>query len=668
MSNIKDVLWTPKRWRKIFGSIAGLLLFLLLGVSIVMDGFDAVYHTISIILLLCTTAALFFGFKMNKIVSLLFSAAIPAVCFYALEGYSHLAFADITAGIQFLNLGVFYLLFILLLFILGKSSAALGTLSMSMMVIGLINYYVVAFRGTPVVPWDLMSVSTALSVTVNYEFTLDGRVVMIMLIFILAAVLGSRTDIQMRWSIKRSVALAASLILVGSYITFLQTPLAARAFALDDILFTPNVMYRNNGFTVAFLNNLQYMETKKPEGYSEEKLNEFTSMPEALVDRKEGYPNIVVVMNESFADMADIAQIKTNEDAMPFVHSALNGEIENCVSGRMLASVLGGNTANSEFEFLTGDTMAFLPPGSIAYQQYIKEKTPNFTEFLSESLGYHTLALHPYGASGWNRNIVYPFFDFDEAYFLEDMRSRNCYLNDDISYLRDYVSDEALVDMITGRYERHEDKAPLFTFAVTMQNHGGYFDAHSNFHEEIELYDVEESYRKEYMDRYLSLMKKSDEAFEKLVRFFENYDEPTIVLMFGDHQPGDYVVPAIYDTEKEYTLEEQQKRYLVPFVMWANFELEDEYIEVISANYLNTVLSEKAGLPLNGYQTYLSELRKTLPVITANVMVDSKGEMYPVADAGETAYAQLMNDYAILQYNHLFDKNNRRNGFFGGKS
>lgn len=100
------------------------------------------------------------------------------------------------------------------------------------------------------------------------------------------------------------------------------------------------------------------------------------------------------------------------------------------------------------------------------------------------------------------------------------MRSRSCYLNDDISYLRDYVSDEALVDMITGRYERHEDKAPLFTFAVTMQNHGGYFDAHSNFHEEIELYDVEEGYHKEYMDRYLSLMKKSDEAFEKLVMVF----------------------------------------------------------------------------------------------------------------------------------------------------
>lgn len=668
MNNIKDGLWTHKRWRKIFGSIVVLLLSVLLFVSIAMDGFDALYHTISILLLLCTAAALFFGFKMNKTVSLIFAAAIPAVCFYALEGYSHLAFADITAGIQFLNLGVFYLLFILLLFIFGKSSAALGTLSMAMMMIGLINYYVVAFRGTPVVPWDLMSVSTALSVTVNYEFTVDGRVVMMMLIFILAAVLGSRTDIQIRWSAKRSVALIASFVFVGSYMAFLQTPLAAEAFALDDILFTPNVMYRNNGFTVAFLNNLQYMETKKPEGYSEEKLDALTSIQGDLAKPKEAYPNIVVVMNESFADMTDIAQIQTNEDAMPFVHSAFNGEIENCVSGRMLASVLGGNTANSEFEFLTGDTMAFLPPGSIAYQQYIKEKTPNFTEFLSESLGYHTLALHPYGASGWNRNIVYPFFDFDEAYFLEDMRSRSCYLNDDISYLRNYVSDEALVDMITGRYERHEDEAPLFTFAVTMQNHGGYFDAHSNFHEEIELYGVEDDYRKEYMDRYLSLMKKSDEALEKLVRFFENYDEPTIVLMFGDHQPGDYVVPAIYDTEKEYTLEEQQKRYLVPFVMWANFEIEDEQIEVISANYLNTVLSEKAGLPLNGYQTYLSALKKTLPVITANVMIDSTGAMYPVSDAGETAYAQLMNDYAILQYNHLFDKNNRRTGFFGGKS
>lgn len=36
---------------------------------------------------------------------------------------------------------------------------ALSVLALAMMLHWLINYYVVAFRGTPVVPWDLLSVS-----------------------------------------------------------------------------------------------------------------------------------------------------------------------------------------------------------------------------------------------------------------------------------------------------------------------------------------------------------------------------------------------------------------------------------------------------------------------------------------------------------------------------
>ena len=666
MKNIEGSLWTQKRWRRVVGVIVSVLLLAALVVSIVLEGFEWPYHAVTILLLPLICAALFFGFKMNRKVSIIFMAAVPAICFYALEGYSHLALTDMTAPIQLLNLCLFYLVFIILLFIFGKSSAALSVLTLAMMVIGLINYYVVAFRGTPVVPWDLLSVSTALSVTVNYVFSLDGRVVMITCIFVLTAVLASRTDVKIKWSVKRSIAIIASFVFCFFYVTFLQTPMAVSAFAMDDILFTPNVMYRNNGFTVSFLTNLKYLKKEVPDNYGSESVETLTHDFRALPkDTKEEYPNIVVIMNESFSDMADIADFETNEDYMPFVHSALNGELDNCVSGKMVASVLGGNTANSEFEFLTGDTMAFLPPGSIAYQQYIKDEMPNFASSLSENLGYHTIALHPYHAGGWNRNIVYPFLGFEEAYFLEDMRSGDCYLNDDVSYMREYISDESLVDMITGRYERDEDEAPLFTFAVTMQNHGGYFDTYSNFNQEIELLGVENDYNKDYMDRYLSLIKKSDTAFENLVDFFKDYDEPTIVLMFGDHQPGDYVINAIYDTNKVYPLEQQQNRYLVPFVMWANYDIEDEQIDKISANYLSTLLLEKAGLPMTGYQQWLSNLRETLPVITANVIIDNDGTMYPAGERDETPYASLLNDYATLQYNHLFDKSGRDNVFFG---
>jgi phosphoglycerol transferase MdoB-like AlkP superfamily enzyme len=87
-------------------------------------------------------------------------------------------------------------------------------------------------------------------------------------------------------------------------------------------------------------------------------------------DKKEELPNIIVVMNESFSDLKVLGDFTTNEDYMPYLHSLLNGA-ENTVTGYLNVSVCGGNTANTEFEFLTGNSMAFLPQGSIPYQQYI---------------------------------------------------------------------------------------------------------------------------------------------------------------------------------------------------------------------------------------------------------------------------------------------------------
>ena len=76
------------------------------------------------------------------------------------------------------------------------------------------------------------------------------------------------------------------------------------------------------------------------------------------------------------------------------------------VIGHLYVSVLGGNTANSEFEYLTGDSMAFLPSGSIPYQQYLNKYALSIVSHMKE-LGYSTTAMHPYNASGWNRSSVY---------------------------------------------------------------------------------------------------------------------------------------------------------------------------------------------------------------------------------------------------------------------
>lgn len=117
---------------------------------------------------------------------------------------------------------------------------------------------------------------------------------------------------------------------------------------------------------------------------------------------------------------------------MPFVHSLEKGN-ENTITGYLNTSVCGGNTADTEFEFLTGNTMAFLPVGSIPYQQYIKSTTPSLASYL-KSIGYATYAQHPYYGSGWNRDTVYPLLGFDNLSFMQDYSNQR--------FVRKYISDE----------------------------------------------------------------------------------------------------------------------------------------------------------------------------------------------------------------------------------
>ena len=121
------------------------------------------------------------------------------------------------------------------------------------------------------------------------------------------------------------------------------------------------------------------------------------------------YPNIVVIMNEAFSDLSVWGDFATSEEVMPFFKSLQ----QEAVGGELYVSVKGGNTANTEFEFLTGDTMGFLPKGSIPYQQYINDETPSLASYL-KTLGYSTTAIHPYNRTGWDRDTVYEKFGFDE--------------------------------------------------------------------------------------------------------------------------------------------------------------------------------------------------------------------------------------------------------------
>lgn len=637
--------------------IATAVMLILISLAVSGEGMISEYLIPLLILGFAAGLFLLLNISYGNVTSVLIYLVFPPSVLWALENYTHVI-EDLAPMILGLNLLFFYLLFAVCIFLTGSIKSGMTAGILIPMIFGLANYFVVQFRGNPILPWDFLSIGTALSVADNYEFVFTWKVVISLVLFIWLILIASKSSVVIRnWKI-RLTGLIVSAALFFGYISAIQNADVQTFFGMDKTLFTLNVMYRNNGIAGGFLGNLQYLNIKEPEGYSEKAVKETAGIDkfeeetsETLKD-SEMYPNIIVIMNEAFSDLSVWGEYTTNQEVMPFFKSLQ----EEGVGGELYVSVKGGNTANSEYEFLTGDTMAFLPAGCVPYQQYLNTDMPGLTSYLKK-LGYQTLAIHPYNRSGWDRDEVYEYFGFDE-YLDKDAF-------DNPHRMRGYISDRSAFEKIVEQFEWKPEGCPMFVFEVTMQNHGGYSKETPDFDTYIEFEDFrDKTLSVTSTEKYLTLMNESDKALKELIQYFKSQDEPTVVLMFGDHQPSEYITNAIQrvcGSVQGNSLEEQQKGYRVPFAIWSNQKLEHAYYDGISLNYLSSILLDAAGVPLTGYQKWLKELMQTLPITSGLVYADHDGNLYSYED---DTYNDLLNQYRILQYNHLTDWKNRLDGFF----
>ena len=554
-------------------------------------------------------------------------SVIPIIAFYLMESYEHNPFVEVCSKAQFFNVILFELLAWIMYLILGNAKWALRIVLAVSMIFGLVNHYVMLFRTTPFVPWDIFSINTAASVASNYDFTPSTRVVVVSILFVVLIVLMHFINHKMKMSFYlRMIPFAVVTICLCVFVNMLQDDDFQTENYLYPFLFTPGYMTQVNGMAVTFAMDLEYLAIDKPSGYNaDEAKEELAEYADAETETNQKLPNIIVIMDEAFADLKVLDEFYTNVDYMPFVHSMQNGK-ENTVSGYLNVSVCGGNTANTEFEFLTGNTMAFLPTGSIPYQQYIKQDIPSLASYLS-GLGYQTYAQHPYLASGWNRDKVYEWMGFDNMTFIDGYSSRKL--------IRNYISDESSFEQIKRTFEEKEDGKPAFIFNVTMQNHGGYSDTYSDFVNSVRTID----HKSNDLDQYLTLLSISDSEVEKLIAYFSNVDEDTVVVFFGDHQPNDFVTsPIAQTTENDYN------RYQVPYFIWANYDIDEAVNVNTSANYLAANVLKAAGVPTDEYQNFLLQLETEFPIVSA-VRTES----------AEDADEELLEKYKKLQYYMLFD-------------
>lgn len=314
---------------------------------------------------------------------------------------------------------------------------------------------------------------------------------------------------------------------------------------------------------------------------------------------------------------------------------------------------------------------------------YVKNKTSSLVSTLGAA-GYSLSAFHPYYASGWNRRNVYTNFGFNNYFSIPSVIKSSIlleyvdggaksetliklcnqeYPNQHILE-RAYVSDEADYDKIISLYEEKDEDTPFFMFNVTMQNHGSYSRTFSNFENTVKITSSENYYP--YTEQYLSLIKKSDEALEKLINYFKTVDRKVVICMFGDHQPS--IEQSFYaeimgvDDISDLSDEEQQKRYITPFMIWANYDIKEKEIDKLSANYLSTYVLKIAGAKTTTYNEYLYSLSQKLPVITSTGCIDSNGTYYKNINKSE--YKELINEYNRIVYNNAIDKENEKTEYF----
>lgn len=514
------------------------------------------------------------------------------------------------------------------------------------LLLSLANYYIFKFRGNEFTPMDFLSIGIAKNVAGNYDFSWTFNPTCGLFSYLLILHMGFCLKPAQINKKKLTRIVAAILCVAAAGISIARLPSVY-------VMCWEKMGSTHNGFLVNFFAQIVTTLKQEPEGYTyeiTEKIAEryaahpadSTSTDSASIDSAAELPSIIVIMDEAYADLSTL----NPEFGDTLLYKTLH---KNTVKGLALSSVNGGGTANSEYEFLTGNSMAFFTHGISVYQMYIKAPAYSMAAYL-KGLGYETIATHPFHKQGWSRDAIWPLLGFETTTFLEDYPQKK--------KLRDYVSDQEMFEYIIDKFEHK--KKPLFLYGVTMQNHSGYIPDGESQKLQVPL--------KRYpgfpdAELYTGLIHESDKALKYLLHYFEQVNEKVVVVFYGDHFPGlnKHFYLSLYG-KKFITLNDRQKLYKVPFFVWTNYESKSVDVPLTSLNYLSNYVYKVAGIKFPAYNKFLSDMQQQIPAMNSwgfYSTIHHKFRNYNYADGKEK---EMLQEYKFLQHNSIFD--NKRNKVF----
>lgn len=627
----------------LFASILAAVLFVVIGINttIFRSGgeFEYFMYISSYVFVAGIWALIALDMKVSKklhtIISIVVCAMTPFFCMQIsmiLSGDAEFSF-----GIYFINV-MFYVVIMAVTLAVTRSMRWSAIITV-MLAYGfnLAIFIVNIMRGTPLMPIDFLAVGTAVHVVENYTFEIRYPIIVATIIAILIVSLIARFSFKLTFKKKNTVLpLAGAAVAIVFMICLSFVDYSEIKMDFYDQYHANNT----HGSMYSFYINVRKMMIKKPEGYDVKHVTELlNSMPEEEIKPVCEMPNIIAIMNESFSDLSVVGELKTEREYMPYINSMK----ENTIKGELLVSPFGGNTCNTEYEFLTGLSMGMLPSGSTPYMQYVTGPYALALPYHLSDLGYKTVAIHPYYGRCWGRDKVYEMFGFDKFINLDNYSE---YVpEDEWRYVRNYLSDETSYAAIISQLEQKKKDERVFVFNVTIQNHGGY--TYNEGFEGLDITNLKGEYKE--AEQYLELVRESDSAFEELINYLKASDEPTIVVMFGDHQPAveqEFFEELYGKSLTKVTLEELQQRYKIPFVIWANYDIDEKYDVKTSPNYLSNLLLDKANVPKNRLGMFTKEVSASIPQLNAMGHYDAGGYWFE----NDTSTSKELRDYEMVEY------------------
>ncbi|WP_128083676.1 LTA synthase family protein [Paenibacillus sp. DMB5] len=514
-----------------------------------------------------------------------------------------------------------------------------GIILLAGAVTGTANYKKLSTTGEPLFPWDLLLLKNAADMRTITKGMISPPLLAAGVLFVAVLVLLLRRLPEMKLRLPSRITLGViSVIILAGFITMVsgQSPLAS-SLKYQNIFWNQKVNYTQNGFLYAFTGNLRQNLMEQPEGYSKQAIEEiaarYREQPDSGGTAAAGeQPNILFMMDEAFFDPTRLEGLAFSEDPLSFIHSAE----QTTPSGYLLSPEFGGNTANVEFEALTGLSMYFLNDGSIPYQQRLVKMSflPSIVSILKER-GYKAEALHPFDETFYNRNRVYPMLGFDSFTSEKDMGDSGRITPDG------YISDKFAVQEAVRRFRSAAD--PVFLHLVTMQNHFP-FTKGLNGPNTISVSGVEAEYKDE-IETYVHNTSLTDEALAYLQQELLTIERPTIAVFWGDHLPA--LSSGIYSAagwDREPRLKHETK-----LMVLANFDIGADPLGTLSPAYLGPEVFRLSGMSLPPYYKLLEQVQAEIPGLSKAVLLGNSGPQ-----SGLTPKQQeLLDDYRLVEYDLL---------------